>query len=137
MYNRIVWGLLFLFAYSLTAVFAAGAGHGTYIFFAPLMPYGCGAILLLVSFYLTKYLKSGWIRLLFIALLLTDYLVSLMFITSWWADDYPYLIKTWSISPIHVVLPLLFFLLGNVILWSLFVSSLGSSEISQSSKTKS
>ena len=132
-----VWGILFLFVYSLTAVFAAGGGHGTYIFFAPLMPYGFGAILLLGSFYLIKYIETRWIRLLFVAFLLTDYFATLMFVISWWPDDYPYLKKTWFTSPIHVVLPLLFFIIGNSFLWYTFASSMGNSETSQFGKGES
>ena len=136
MYNRVVWGILFLFVYGLTAVFAAGGGHGTYIFFAPLMPYGFGAILLLASFYLTKYLKTRWIRSLFVAFLLTDYFVTLMFVISWWAEDYPYLNKTWSSSPIYVVLPLLFFFLGNSFLWYNFAASITNAETLQLHETE-
>lgn len=137
MYNRVAWGILFLFAYVLTSVFAAGAGHGTYFFFAPLMPYGCGAILLLACFYLIKYLKSGWIKLLFVAFLITDYLVTLMFVISWWRDDYPYLVKTWSISPIHVVLPSMVYLFGNGFLWYMFGTSFVIPEISEFDKSGS
>ena len=66
---RFVWGILFIFVYSLLALFAVGGGHGTYVFFAPLMPFGIGAVVYPMIFHLTGYLSSNWIRILYVMIL--------------------------------------------------------------------
>ena len=127
-FYRLGWAILFVIAYTLSAVFAAGAGHGTYLFFAPLMPYGLGALLLVVIFFLSDYLESGFLRLVFLFLLGSHYIISIVFTVQWWNKDYPYMMKTWSIWPVYILLPVFLIFLANSFLWYRFFKSLTTSQ---------
>ena len=105
MRNRIVFGVLLAGLYALLAFLAAGGGHGTYLFFAPLMPYGIGGVTYPLLFGISSRTRNNFWRLIYIVVLLTHYFVATIFVTYWLGDDLAYLVKTWEHNALLIILP--------------------------------
>jgi hypothetical protein len=120
----LILGVIFAAVYLLLAGFAAGAGHGTVLFLAPIFPYGLGLLLFPFIGFLAGNLNSFFTKSLFLVFLAIHYGLVLTVIKSMWVDDFPYFEKVWSSSPILIILPLIFYVLGNLVAYAAFVHSL-------------
>ncbi|HEY8402298.1 MAG TPA: hypothetical protein VIK89_13610 [Cytophagaceae bacterium] len=126
---KILWGFIFAGIFLFLAFRAAGYGHGSYIFFSVAMPYGLGLLIYPMLFALTEYLYSVTFKMFFLLTALVHYSVTAIFVILWWNDDFPYLIKTWSVSPTSILFPLLWYLMGQVFIWILFFKNINLKEI--------
>jgi hypothetical protein len=129
MKSKIFVGFFYAAAYILAAFFAAGSGHGTYIFFAPTMPYGFGMLFYPLLFGLLVRLESNFVRAIFVILLLTHYAVTILFASLWWNEDVSYLIEEWSVAPLNLIIPSIIFLVGEIYLLGKFITSLKPSSV--------
>jgi hypothetical protein len=125
MLKRLLFGIGFVLIYLVASVIAAGAGHGTYIFFAVSMPYGFGLLVYPILWIMTAYLESAFFRLAYLSVIAVHYVTASIFVYIWWNDDYPYLKKTWEINPVYVLLPLTVLMIGHFLLWRALFQSLG------------
>lgn len=121
MVKKIILGTILTSVYVLFALLAAGAGHGTYIFLTVVMPYGLGIVIYPFLFGLFNYLESGFVRMIFVLAILIHYGITALFIYLWWEDDFPYLLKTWNLNPTYIILPLVWFLVLQFLVWRSFV----------------
>lgn len=127
--TRVVWGLVAIVVYAIAAYPAAGAGHGTYIFMAPLMPYGLGGAIYPVLFGLSANLRSTFVKVLYLVVALIHYALTCFFLISWWEGDAEYLYKTWDQSPLLVLIPIAFFTAIQVAVWALFIKNLSPTSV--------
>jgi hypothetical protein len=114
-------GIVYALAYLALAVGAAGAGHGTYVFFAPISPYCSGLLFFPVAGYLTGDLRSSLSKALFLSALTVHYALTIIFLRVEWIRDFSYLEKVWKISPWGILLPAGWYLLGQVIIWAVLI----------------
>lgn len=127
---KILAGFFFAGIFLYLAFLAAGYGHGTNIFFAAAMPYGLGLLIYPFLFGLTEYLSSAAaIKIIYLLTTMVHYFVTAIFVFLWWNDDVPYLFKVWSFSPVMVLLPLIWYVLGQVFIWFSFFINLNSKEL--------
>ena len=124
----LVIGVVFTAIYLLLAFAASGAGHGTALFFAVIFPYGLGLLLFPLIGFLTDNLDSFLTKTLLLVVLAIHYGLVFTFIKMIWVEDFSYFEKVWSLSPIMIILPLGFYLLGNLIVFVTFISSLQNSQ---------
>jgi len=126
---KILAGFVFAGVFLYLAFLDAGYGHGTIIFFSAAMPYGTGLLIYPFLFALTEYLDSAAVRLIYLLTAIIHYFVTAVFIFLWWNEDFPYLLKVWSLSPAMVLLPLVWYGLGQVFIWFSFFRNLDSKEL--------
>lgn len=126
---KILWGVVFAGIFLFLAFRAAGYGHGSYIFFSAAMPYGLGLLIYPMLFVLTEYFDSAVFKVIFFLTVIVHYVITIAFVLLWWHEDVPYLIKTWSVSPTSILLPLIWYLLGQVFIWLLFFKSFNLKEM--------
>jgi|SRR5215204_1379204 len=121
----LVFGVIFAALYFLLAIFPAGAGHGTQLFFAPMLPYGLGLLLFPVIGFLAGNLNSFFTKSLFLIVLAVHYLVMFIFVKLIWVEfeDSVYFEKMWNQSPISIILPSAFYILGNLVVYAAFIRS--------------
>jgi hypothetical protein len=117
-------GFLYAIIYAVFAFAAAGAGHGTGIFFAAIWPYGLGLLFFPVVGFLAGDLKPFLPKVLFISLLVIHYTLAINFLRLGWTTDLPYIEKMWDNSPLYILLPAGFYLLGQVLIWAAFIRTL-------------
>ncbi len=117
-------GVIFATVYLLLAIFAAGAGHGAVLFLAPTFPYGLGLLLFPIIGFLAGNLNSFFTKSLFLIVLAIHYGLVLTVIKFMWVEDIPYFEKVWNSSPILIILPSIFYVLGNLVVYATFVHSL-------------
>jgi hypothetical protein len=127
--QKILWGVVFAAVFLFLAFRAAGYGHGSYIFFSVAMPYGLGLLAYPTLFALTEHLDSMTIKITFLLTVAVHYCVTAVFIFLWWTDDVPYLVKTWSVSPTSILFPIIWYVLGQIVIWTSFLKNLGLKEI--------
>jgi hypothetical protein len=127
--QKILWGVIFAAVFLFLAFRAAGYGHGSYIFFSVAMPYGLGLLAFPTLFALTEYLDSATIKITYLLTVAVHYSVTAVFVFLWWTDDVPYLINTWSVSPTSILFPIIWYFLGQIIIWTAFFKNLGLKEI--------
>jgi hypothetical protein len=127
--KKILLGLALIGVYLLAAFFAAGGGHGTYIFFTVAMPYGLGALIYPILFGISGFLQSRFVKTIYVGLVFAHYIVTSIFISIWWQDDIPYLIKTWNINPLIVLIPSVWFMIMQFIVWKNFHNSFAQSNV--------
>jgi hypothetical protein len=109
----------FFFAFA-----AAGAGHGTFIFFAPMSPYGLGVIVFPALGFLAGNLRPFLSKVFFISLLVVHYTLTIFILRVPWIRDPAYIDKTWAFSPSYIVVPAALYIGGNILLWVVFVYNL-------------
>ncbi|HEV7397090.1 MAG TPA: hypothetical protein VGN86_11310 [Pyrinomonadaceae bacterium] len=117
-------GLAFGLAYFFFAFAAAGAGHGTFIFFAALSPYGLGVIAFPALGFLAGDLRPFLSKVIFISLLVIHYTLVIFTLRIPWIRDAAYIDKTWDFSFSDIVVPAALYIAGNVLLWAVFVYNL-------------
>ena len=113
----VVYALLYLFL----AFGAAGAGHGTFIFFAPISPYCLGLLIFPVLGYLAGDLRPFLSRVLFLSVLAIHYALTIIFLRVEWISDPSYIQKVWNIYPWNILMPAGCYLLGQVIIWAALI----------------
>jgi len=127
-WHRSLVGLLIGFTFGLVYFFAAfaasGAGHGTFIFFAPLSPYGLGVIAFPVLGFLAGDLRPYLSKVFFICVLVVHYTLTIVTLRVPWIHDPAYIDKTWAFSQSYIVGPTVLYLGANILLWGLFVYNL-------------
>ena len=130
-WRRLIVGLLIGVAFGLVYFFfafaAAGAGHGTFIFFAPLSPYGLGVIAFPVLGFLAGDLRPFLSKVVFASLLAIHYTLLIFTLRVPWIRDPAYIDKTWAFSPSYILVPSALYIGVNILLWAVFVYSLGRS----------
>ena len=121
----LVLGVIFAAFYFLLAALAAGAGHGTQLFFAPILPYGLGLLVFPVIGFLAGNLNSFFTKFLFLIVLAVHYVLVLIFIKLMWVEfeDFLYFEKMWNQSPISIILPAAFYVFGNSVVYAAFIYS--------------
>lgn len=116
-------GLVYVVAYLALAFGAAGAGHGTGIFFAAILPYGFGLFIFPVVGFLAANLKLFLPKVLFLLALAVHYILVIIFLRVDWVSDFSYVEKMWNYSRLSILLPAGFYLLGQVAIWAIFIRS--------------
>ena len=114
-------GIIYAVVYLALAFGAAGAGHGTFIFFAPLLPYGLGLLFFPIVGFLAGDLRPFLSRVLFISVLALHYALTIIFLRLEWVRDLSYTEKVWNYSPLGILLPAGCYLLWQVVIWVVFV----------------
>ena len=117
-------GLAFGLVYFVFALAAAGAGHGTFIFFAPLAPYWLGVIVFPILGFLAGDLRPFLSKVFFISVLVLHYTLTIVTLRGPGIRDPEYLAKTWAFSPSYIVLPTALYIGANILLWVVFVYNL-------------
>jgi hypothetical protein len=117
-------GLAFGLVYFFLAFAAAGAGHGTFIFFAPISPYGLGVIVFPVLGLIAGDLRPFLSKVFFVSLLIVHYTLTIFTLRVPWIHEQAHIDKTWAFSPTYIVLPAVLYFCGNILLWVLFVYNL-------------
>jgi hypothetical protein len=107
--------------YFILAFFATGAGHGTFIFFAPLGPYFLGLIFFPLAGFLADDLRPFLSRVLFISALTVHYATTAIFLRVRGVADPSYIERVWNASPWFILLPAGWYLLGQVIIWAVLI----------------
>jgi len=110
-------GLLYALAYLILAAGAAGAGHGTYFFFAPISPYCLGLLIFPLLGYLAGDLRPFSSRVIFLSALAIHYALTAIFLRGDGLSEPSHIRKVWDISPENILLPAGCYLLGQVIIW--------------------
>jgi hypothetical protein len=114
-------GLVYAVVYLALAVGAEGAGHGTGIFFAAILPYGLGLLFFPTVGFLAGNLKPFFSKVLFLSALAIHYALVINFLRSDWVSDFSYVEKMWNYSQLSILLPAGFYLFGQVIIWAVFI----------------
>jgi len=119
-------GLLYAVVYFLLAFNAGGgggAGHGpgTGIFFAAVLPYGMGLLFFPVIGFLAGNLRAFMVKVLFISATVIHYALVVNFLRIDWLRDSARIEGMWMYSPISIVLPGAFYLIGQLVIWLLFI----------------
>jgi hypothetical protein len=116
-------GLVYAAVYLALAFGAAGAGHGTGIFFAAILPYGLGLLVFPVIGFLAGNIKFFLSKVLFLSSLAIHYALVISFLRLDWIRDFSYVEKMWNYSQMSILLPAGCYLLGQVIIWTVFIRS--------------
>ncbi len=122
----LIVGLVYAVVYLALAFGAAGAGHGTGIFFAAILPYGLGLLFFPFVGSLLGNLKSSRSRVLFLSAAAIHYALVIYYLHLDWIHDLSYVEKMWRYSPGAILLPAALYLFGQVIIWVFFIRSLTS-----------
>jgi hypothetical protein len=119
----LVIGVIFAAIYLLLAFAASGAGHATSLFFAVVFPYGLGLLLFPVIGFLAVNLNSFLTKSLLLVVLAIHYGLTFTFIKMFWVEDFPYFEKMWNYSPVSIILPVAFYISGNLVVYAAFIHS--------------
>ena len=113
-----------LYGASLAALgwMASGAGHGTFFFFSvAVFPYGIGLILWPVIGYLLADVGRQFQRALFLIAILGRYALLVVYVVLYGSFEMPHIAVTWRYSHFDIIAPLVLFLAGQVLIWTLFL----------------
>lgn len=116
-----VLGLAYAGSYLLLALLTSGGGHGPRFTFAPAMPYGIGLLVFPVFGYLMGDLSSNGIKTAYGVLLVVHCAAVASFVLLWWPEDLPYANRAWAASPLNILLPVFWYLAGQIFLWTAFI----------------
>src|SRR2546425_12680240 len=97
-------GLGFAVVYFFLAFGASGAGHGTGIFFAAILPYGLGLLVFPSLGFLAGDLRSFMSKVIFICVLVIHYTLVINFLRLDWMTDPVYIEKSWNYSHWSIIL---------------------------------
>jgi hypothetical protein len=117
-------GLAYAAIYLVLAFMAAGAGYGTGIFFAAVGPYGLGLLVFPILGFLAGDLKPFLSKVLFISVLVIHYALVINLLRIDWLRDIARVEKMWNFSAWNILLPAGFYLLGQAVIWTVFIRSL-------------
>jgi hypothetical protein len=119
----LVLGLAYALVYLAFAFDAAGAGHGTGIFFVVMAPYGLGLLVFPVIGFLMGDLRPFTSRVLLASVMAIHYALIINLLRVGWLREFAYVEKMWSYSPSSILLPAGFYLSGQVAVWAAFIRS--------------
>ncbi|MDM7922883.1 MAG: hypothetical protein QUS14_11330 [Pyrinomonadaceae bacterium] len=129
-FRFIILGVVFSVIYLILAVGGSGLGHGTYIFFVPAWPYGLGLLVYPLLLHLVGIAETARDRLVFLVLILSHYGIIAYLLVQRWPAEADSIAKVWSVEPINIVLPAIWFLFGHLALWTaFFVKLVGSNPL--------
>jgi len=111
------YGLVYCFL----AFSATGGDRGTYIFFAPAGPYLLGLLWFPLAGFLAGDLRPFLSKVVFISALIVHYAIIIIFLRAVWEIDFPYFAQVWDNSPSYILLPAGWYLLGQAIIWAVFI----------------
>jgi hypothetical protein len=111
-------GLGYTAIYLVLAFGAAGAGHGTGIFFGVAWPYGLGLLVFPALGFLAGDLKPFLSKVFYISVLVIHYALVINLLLVGWMRDLPYIEKMWNHSPLYILLPTGFYILGQAVIWT-------------------
>ena len=114
-------GLLYAIIYAFLAFVAAGAGHGTGIFFVAIWSYGLGLLVFPLIGFLAADLRPFLVKVIFISILAIHYAVVVKLILVGWAGDFPHIEKMWNLSTWYILLPAGFYLVGQIVIWMVLI----------------
>ena len=117
-------GLGYAVIYFFFAIFSAGAGHGTYIFFIPLWPYLLGGLFFPMLGYLGADLEPSFAKLGYLGLILLHYTLMVLFFFYTDLAEWTYVEKFWRQSSFGIILPLFVFVVGQIVIWMVFIIGL-------------
>ena len=118
-----ILGLFYGAGYLLVAMLTSAGGHGPRFTFAPAMPYGLGLLVFpLLGFFMAN-LSPMPIRIAYALVLLIHCAVVVGFVMRWWSEDVPYADRAWAASPLNIMLPVGFYLAGQLVLWAALARS--------------
>lgn len=105
--------ILYSTVYIALAVDSTGAGHGTFVFFAPLATW----FLILVAAIMILRTITNLNAVLIPTLLLTHYVVTATIVLSYLMESTELLIRRWEMSSAFVVFTVTWYLLGQALIW--------------------
>jgi hypothetical protein len=112
---------VFAGVYLLLAFGAAGAGYGTGIFFAAILPYGLGLLVFPILAFLAGDLRPFMSKVIFVSVLVLHYALVINFLRLEWMIDPVRIGRTWHSWPVNIILPAAFYFGAQLLLWFLFV----------------
>lgn len=113
---KIVGMFIYTAVYVVLAADLTGAGHSTFIFFAPLPTW----ILGLLALALCSRLANPTVRVMIPILLIVQYLVIAASVISYVNDGSELLSRRWHMSPDYVVGTIIWYCLGQLGIWAVF-----------------
>ena len=116
-----LFGLLYAAAYLFLAFGAAGAGHGTGIFFAAILPYGLGLLAFPIIGFFVGDLRPFLSKVFFVCAVVVHYTLVINFLRIDWLSEAAYFEKMWNYSPVSIVLPTAFYVFGQLTIWIMFI----------------
>ena len=122
------FGLVYTAVYFFLAIAAAGAGHGTYVFFAPVFTW----LLVLIAVYLSGRANTAFKKILFVVCLGLHYLHVLIFVAPIISGDVDFgTLSVWQTKngPQMFLLIAAWYLTGQAVIWFTFVKSLGRNRV--------
>lgn len=117
-------GLVYAVIYLFFAIFPAGAGHGTYIFFIPLWPYLLGGLFFPTLGYLGADLEPSSAKLCYLGLIVLHYILMVVFFFYTDLAEWTYVEKIWRQSSFGIILPIFVFVAGQIVIWMVFIIGL-------------
>ena len=124
MKNHVLFGLIYTVIYCFLAFWNVGPeGKGTTIFFAPILPW----VFFLIALIILKKADDLMNRIFFVGVMIAHYGLTLLFLYA--ASSGTYRGKTnfmwgWEQQPDLFVLTVIWYLLGQIIIWSAFLKCL-------------
>lgn len=129
--ENLKWGFAATgFLYALIFAFlgfnvTGSCGTGTFFFFAiAVLPYGIGLLFWPVMGYLMADLRAVFSKWLYLTILAAHYFLVVKCL--WYSEESYYLIKMWNSSPSLLLMPAIFYLTGQVVIWAVFIRSIRS-----------
>lgn len=118
---RLLFGLGYTAGYAFLAIAAAAGGHGTFIFFAPLLTW----VFLLAAVFLSNKCDQLLPRTVFIVLMVLHYAQISVFIRPVFTQGIDeHTVKMWEQAPVAQILIAAWYFAGQFIIWVLFVNGL-------------
>lgn len=118
----VIAGTFYSLVYIFLAATAAGFGHGTYIFFSIMGPYSLGVLVYPILGYLLPILPARRFRIYFLLIMTLHYVLVGYFFIARWQLEKAYVENVWRIHPENLLVPFVWFLLGEALLWGGFVN---------------
>ncbi len=120
--RNILFGIIYMFIYSFFAVMSTGGGHGNFFLLVPLTTF----ILVLIALFLLTRLENFIARIIFVELMVTHYLCTLIICLS---------IKENIIEDLNrvagrenILITSGFYFLGQLIIWLVYLMSIKNKE---------
>ncbi len=116
----ILFGVIYTLVYVYMALGLAGAGHGTFIFFGPLLTW----LLLCIALYLLTRLEGTKSRIAFFVLMFIHYAFTLFFMRGFPYELDEGTLKMWNRYPYYMLFAAGWYLIGQVLIWLIFYKAL-------------
>jgi hypothetical protein len=118
LFLRSVFGIVYTAGYLLAILFTIGAGHGSTLLFSALPTW----LLFLICLGLLSGSESREVRKAIVVLMVLNYvLTAVLFLTFELDDWFLYTLKYFKLEPVVFVLSVVWYLLGQLVFWLLYV----------------